>query len=56
MQHQINMIDVNVLINYLPIDEIYKDLRNKIKKFSNLSNSGDIRIRIFVYSLEECFK
>ncbi|CAC11219.1 hypothetical protein [Thermoplasma acidophilum] len=56
MQHQVNTIDANALVNYLSRDEIDKDLKNKIKKFFIRSNSGDIKIRIFVYSLGEVFK
>ncbi|WP_048161413.1 hypothetical protein [Thermoplasma acidophilum] len=51
-----NTIDANALVNYLSRDEIDKDLKNKIKKFFIRSNSGDIKIRIFVYSLGEVFK
>ena len=56
MQHQVKTIDANMLISYLSDNRIDKDLKNKIKKFFQPSNTGDIRINIFVYALGEVFK
>ena len=53
---QIKTIDANILIDYLLQDSIDRDLKTRIRKLLQPSNSGDITIRIFVYTLGEVFK
>ncbi len=56
MQHQIKTIDANILVDYFLSDKLDRDRRSSITKFFQPSNTGDTKIRIFVYTLGEVFK
>ena len=56
MPEQIKTIDANILIDYLLQDRLDRDQRRKTRAFFHPSNTGDIKIRIFVYTLGEVFK
>ncbi len=56
MANQIKSIDANILIDYFLLDNIDKDQKEGVRKLFHPSNLGDVKIKIFVYTLGEVFK
>ncbi len=57
IKNDIRTIDANVLLDYI-LQDTFKDSdrKKRVNKFFNLSNKGELEIRIFVYTLGEVFK